>query len=395
MWLKNDEALYGGAAGGGKSDALLMAALQYVDVPGYAALILRRWYPDLSQEGGLIPRSMEWLGPTDARWDERLKRWSFPSGATLSLRDMENEKAKFKHSGSEYQFIGFDQVEQFTRTMYTFMFSRLRKRANLPVPLRMRSTANPLGPHVAWVRARFRPEGPPIPGRPFIASSIKDNPHIDQESYIKSLMHLDSVARMQLMEGDWTVREQGGIFKREWFQKFVDREPKGCTYFRYWDLAASEAGSGDPDYTVGVKMAVDPDGEYYVVDVRRFRETALRTNILMKQAAKTDGINVQIGIEQVGGAGKRDFDQIVVNVLNGYSVQPDKVGSSSGDKATRAKPFASMAENGHVYLVRATWNEAFIDELEAFPHGSHDDQVDAAGGSFRLLAVPDLEIDFV
>src|SRR6266487_4526436 len=79
------EAFYGGAAGGGKTWALLAAALQYVDVPGYAALLLRRTFPQLSQPGQLIATSKEWLGPTDAVWNEQQKEWRFPSGAVLKV----------------------------------------------------------------------------------------------------------------------------------------------------------------------------------------------------------------------------------------------------------------------------------------------------------------------
>ena len=79
------EAMYGGAAGGGKSDALLMAALQYVNVPDYAALLLRKSYSDLSQPAALIPRAHEWLAGTDAKWNGAEHVWRFPSGASLSF----------------------------------------------------------------------------------------------------------------------------------------------------------------------------------------------------------------------------------------------------------------------------------------------------------------------
>src|SRR5574340_387166 len=86
LLLDGLEALYGGAAGGGKSDALLVAALQYVDVPGYAALLLRRTYPDLALPGAIMDRAKEWLGPHLAagsvRWIETDKTFVFPSGAT-------------------------------------------------------------------------------------------------------------------------------------------------------------------------------------------------------------------------------------------------------------------------------------------------------------------------
>src|SRR5690349_23466030 len=85
------EAFYGGAAGGGKSDALLMAALQYVDVPGYAAILFRRTYTDLALPGGLIDRAAEWLSPTDAHWSGTTATWTFPSGATLSFGYLKTE----------------------------------------------------------------------------------------------------------------------------------------------------------------------------------------------------------------------------------------------------------------------------------------------------------------
>ena len=89
LLLENQEALYGGAAGGGKSDALLMAALQYADVPGYSALLLRRSYTDLSLPGALMDRAKAWLMPSVARWRDSLKTWEFPSGASITFGYLE------------------------------------------------------------------------------------------------------------------------------------------------------------------------------------------------------------------------------------------------------------------------------------------------------------------
>ena len=139
------EALYGGAAGGGKSDALLMAALQFVDVPGYAALLLRRSYADLALPGAIMDRSKEWLRGTAARWHEPTKTWTFPSGATLSFGYLEAEQDKYRYQGAEFQFCGFDELTQFSETQYRYLFSRLRKSPGLAVPLRMRAASNPGG----------------------------------------------------------------------------------------------------------------------------------------------------------------------------------------------------------------------------------------------------------
>src|SRR5712664_1987346 len=92
LLLECREAMYGGAAGGGKSDALLMAALQYVDVPSYATLILRRTFKQLSLPDAIMARSKDWLKGTGASWNEQRKQWVFPSGATLTFGHMQHEE---------------------------------------------------------------------------------------------------------------------------------------------------------------------------------------------------------------------------------------------------------------------------------------------------------------
>jgi hypothetical protein len=91
LLLECREAMYGGAADGGKSDALLMAALQYVDVPDYAALLLRKSYSDLSLPAALVPRAQEWLTGTDTKWNGAEHVWRFPSGASLSFGYLDTE----------------------------------------------------------------------------------------------------------------------------------------------------------------------------------------------------------------------------------------------------------------------------------------------------------------
>ncbi|MCB0042872.1 MAG: terminase family protein [Caldilinea sp.] len=143
LLLPHREAFFGGQPGGGKSDALLMGALQYADVPGYSALLLRRTYADLALPGALMDRSLEWLVGTDARWNSTTKTWTFPSGATVTFGYLENEKDKFRYQGAEFQYVGFDELTQFSETQYTYLFSRLRRLAGVNIPLRMRSAGNP------------------------------------------------------------------------------------------------------------------------------------------------------------------------------------------------------------------------------------------------------------
>jgi len=229
------EVMYGDSGGGGKSSAMLMAALQYTCVPGYSALLLRQTYPQLIGEDGLIPRAEEWLAGTAARWVASELQWKFPSGASLHFGHCERDADRFKFSGHAYQFVGLDELPNWpTPKIYLFVgFARRRKPDPNPnlkacpscgltlaeVPLRTRATGNPGGAGHSWVRRRFgiqlpgaRPEG-----RWFVPARLADNPSLNREEYAKGLMELGPVERAQILAGDWTVRESGRMFKREWF----------------------------------------------------------------------------------------------------------------------------------------------------------------------------------
>ena len=221
--LENIEAFYGGAAGPGKSDAILMGALQYVHVPGYSALIMRKDYQRLSLSGGLIPRSHEWFAGLGPRWNGTDKRWTFPSGATIQFGYLDNATDKFRYGSSEYQYIAFDESTEFREDDYTFMFSRLRKTIGLDVPLRVRSASNPGGEGHDWHLERFISDETMAAmqrgeqdiyyknNAAFVPALIRDNPAIDEVEYRKSLIHLDPLTRERLMNGDWSVREDSLI----------------------------------------------------------------------------------------------------------------------------------------------------------------------------------------
>lgn len=147
LWLPHAEALYGGAAGGGKSVALLMGALQYVDCPGYHALILRRTYAQLKKPGALMDLAKEWLTPFRPKvtWNEADHKWTFPTGATITFGHMDTEAAKYDQQGANYHYVAFDELTQFTEGMYTYLFSRMRRRSGDGIPIRMRAASNPGG----------------------------------------------------------------------------------------------------------------------------------------------------------------------------------------------------------------------------------------------------------
>lgn len=217
------EAFYGGAAGPGKSDAVLMGALQYVHVPRYSALILRKDYQRLSLSGGLIPRSHEWFSGKGPVWNGQDKRWTFPSGATIQFGYLDTAMDKYRYQSSEYQYIAFDESSEFREDDYKFMFSRLRRTQDIDAPLRMRCASNPGGEGHEWHLSRFisdealaalsrGEQGIYFKGDcAFVPALIRDNPAIDEQEYRQSLIHLDPLTRERLMNGDWSVREDSLI----------------------------------------------------------------------------------------------------------------------------------------------------------------------------------------
>lgn len=206
------EALYGGAAGGGKSDALLMAALQYADVPGYAALVLRRTFRDLNQPDAIMARAKEWLAGTRAVWNERDKRFTFPSGATLTFGYCDSQNDVLQFQGAALQFIAWDELTQFPERWYTWLFSRLRKLESANVPLRVRAATNPGGIGHEWVRRRFVDARDPA--CPFIPARLDDNPSVDAVSYRQSLSKLDATTRRQMEDGSWVQDASGLVYRK-------------------------------------------------------------------------------------------------------------------------------------------------------------------------------------
>jgi predicted phage terminase large subunit-like protein len=400
------EVFYGGAAGGGKSDALLMAALQYVDVPGYAAILFRRTYTDLELPGGLLPRSHDWLGGTEARFNDRSHTWTFPSGATVSFGYLASALDKYRYKSAEFQFVGFDELTQFDEASYRYLFSRMRRPSTGPlsrVPLRMRGASNPGDVGHAWVKDRFLPKvvADPLTGvestivprdpdshqvRVFVPARLSDNPHLDREAYMDNLRRLDPLEAARLADGDWDATELGKLFgvgKARFLEARPSDVPK---WARFWDFAATEAeDGGDPDYTVGSLVGRRPDASIVVADIVRGRWSPAVVEKVVRETAERDGIATVIRLEkEPGSAGKANVSHFVRRVLLGFDVKGEP---ATGAKEVRARALAAQWDAENVYLVRGPWNAAFVEELHAFPSkGVHDDQVDATVGAFEVVA---------
>jgi len=219
----------------------------------------------------------------------------------------------------------------------------------------------------------------------FIPASVRDNSILlsKDPGYMANLTALPRVDRKRLLHGNWLVRPSAGLlFKRQWFE-VVDTAPDNHNVVRYWDRAATEPRAGtDPDWTVGLKMSRARNGVFYVENIVRFRGTLARVEETIRNTAQADGHAVRIILEQdPGQAGVAEVNYYI-RALAGYAVRANVV---TKDKQTRVRPVSAQAEAGNVKLVRGPWNEGFLRELENFPEGTHDDQVDALSGAFNSL----------
>ncbi len=277
MARPEDEALYGGAAGGGKSEALVMEALRQIHVPHYKALILRKTYPELTE---LIDKSLGYYPRIimGARYNATEHSWRFPSGARVVFGSLQHEKDKHKYQGKAYDFIAFDELTHFTAAEYSYLMSR--NRANgAGTRCYMRATANPGGVGHGWVKDRFVTPAAPMTtvweattvrfpdghsevrrrSRVFIPSRVFDNTALmtNDPSYLARLAALPTAERDALLYGDWDSFT-GQVFA-EWRNDpahYGDRlwthvvepftPPESWTYYRsfYWGCVQLSAWCG-------------------------------------------------------------------------------------------------------------------------------------------------------
>lgn len=183
------------------------------------------------------------------------------------------------------------------------------------------------------------------------------------------------------------VPREGALFKMAWFaEKIVDIAPADCIWWRHWDLAAStaQAGAQNQAWTAGVKLGYSPSlKRYYVGDVKRVQEEGDDVRRTIHVVAVNDGRQVKISLPQdPGQAGKVQAKDFIAG-LAGFIVKAER---ETGDKVTRAEPFAAQCQAGTVYLVCGAWNTAYLDELCLFPSSAAKDQVDASSGAFGRLS---------
>ncbi len=422
-----DIAVYGGAAGGGKTWALLVDPLRWVrrpDMSEYRAVFFRRTYPQIMEAGGPWDQAMSLYPAVGGR--PRRTDWVWPTGARVEFRHLQHEADIHAYDGSQIATLLFDELGHFTERQFWYLQSRQRT----PAPVRpyIRAATNPPADPEHWLTRLLRwwiaDDGFPDPSRAgrvrwfvrdgddlvwaedpdalrrygdpvsvaFFPARVTDNPVLLERDpdYVRRLQALPRVDRERLLMGNWFVRQEpGGFFRREWFGRPLPYPPEDLVaVVRYWDRAATVPGpqNPDPDRTAGVMMGRRASGEYVVLDVVLMRGTPSEVVRAIRRAAEQDrrdyGDRYVLGLEVdpgQAGVAERTF---LSRELAGLPIAWVR---TWGRKEARARPLSAAAEAGTVRVVRGPWNEPFFRELEEFPLGAHDDQVDAAAGAYYLL----------
>lgn len=423
-----DIAIYGGAAGGGKSFGLLMDPLRHYTNSKFGGIIFRKTAVQVRNKGGLWDESMELYPKLKGKPLDYKLQWKFPRGMSLGFSHLEYDKDVLNWQGSQIPWIGFDELTHFSANQFFYMLSRNRS-AIAGVRPRIRATCNPdpdsfvrtfidwwigedgypikeragktrwfirINDEMKWgdspeeLRAQYGAGDEIIPKSvTFIPAKLEDNKILMSKdpAYLGNLLALNRVDRLRLKEGNWNVRATAGmVFRREWFQ-VVDAIPSGWMFcVRYWDRAATRPSeiNPDPDWTRGLKMYKYPDGTFLVADLRSRRDTPGQVDQLVKTTASHDGYGVTVyGEQDPGSAGVADAGNFV-RLLQGYDVRIEK---PTKDKLTRAKPVSAQCEAHNVKVLRAPWNEEFFQELENFGEEGvgHDDIVDVFSGAFNVM----------
>jgi predicted phage terminase large subunit-like protein len=432
-----DIVVFGGSAGCGKSYALLLEALRNTGTSGFQCAIFRRQSKQVTSGGGLWDTSQELypLFGAEARTTPR-HQWTFPSGAKIVFDHLQYDKSVHAWDGSQLAMVGFDELQHFTEAQFFYMLSR--NRSTCGVKSYMRATCNPdpdsfLVKLLAWWIDK---EGYPIKERSgvvrwlvrrdgkiewfdsyddvverypveiatqevmpksftFIHATLDDNPKLLEldPSYKGNLNAMFEYERLRLLKGNWFARPQAGELFKTYYWQFLDAEElptfkhiKGI--LRYWDRAGTLPSdvTPDPDYTAGCLMAIDDQDRIIIFNMKHDRLEPHDVELLIKRTAKSDGVSVSVWLERdPGSAGKQEVAYYIRN-LAGYDVHARQKRTS---KLTYWRPLAAQAKAGNVYLVRGSWNDAFIGELAAVTDGTqkgHDDQADAASGAFMVLA---------
>jgi len=425
-----DIAIAGGAAGGGKTWSLLLEPIRHSGNGKFGAVIFRRTYPQIKNEGGLWDEAQELFRGLGAKANEQELEYRFPSGATVKFAHMQHVKDAYRWTGAQVPLLGFDQLEEFEERQFWYLLSRNRS-ARAGVRPYVRATCNPVpddDPVGGWLNKLISwwidPEtGYAIPERSgvirwfvrldetlhwadsrealakaypetrpksitFVPATLADNPALENADpgYRANLMAMPLVDRERLLGGNWKIKPTAGlVFDRAWFN-VVDALPTDVvSWVRYWDKAGTQDGG---KFSAGVRIGRRSSGRFIVADVVKGQWSARNREAVIRQTAATDATlsaPVATWVEQEPGSGGKESAENTVLNLAGYVIHSERV---TGDKVTRAGPLSAQAEAGNVDVLQAPWTEGYLAEMHRFDGVKGVmDQVDASSGAFNKVAL--------
>ena len=406
----SEEAFYGGQAGGGKSSALLMSALQYVEekhIPEgqnklkYNALIIRRTLEDLDMPNAIMDRAKQWLLPKEDEgllvWKDQKKRFIFNSGATLTFRYLSHNKHLNSYQGAELQFVGFDELTQFPENQYNYLHSRLRKLEDSDIPIRMRGASNPGGIGHDWVKKRFVDDDSKLP---FIPSAYTDNQYLNQDEYSKQLDKLDELTRLQLKYGDWNaVLKSGLLVSRDslnnslisYKNTYSTWQPSFCT------IGIDPASTGHDKFAMSCLVYFN-NGNIVLVDLDStplaYPEELLRNFIIRNSHWNPYIINFEQEPGSDSAYALKHWQAILRDLVKKYGITVKNT-QTSHSKYNRARPTANMIRQNRLFFdnninpekLRALFNQYVYvhPDKEVMKEYPSPDELDSLGYAFMEI----------
>lgn len=441
-----DITIIGGAAGAGKSFVELLAAARHVQPHrglngklyrpprGFAAVFFRRTTKQIRVPGGLWDDASTIYPLIGGVPNQTDLEFSWLTGK-IKFAGLEHETSVLDWHGSQIPLLLFDELTAFTAKMFWYMQSRNRSACGIrPYTI---ASCNPdadswVAELIAWwidqdpksptyglpikeregVLRYFTRQGDEliwgdtvdevvaqVPGlKPemvnsltFIPGRLDENKILEKAdpSYRAKLMAMSRVERARLLGGNWKIRATSGSYFGRSEVTLIDVEPTDMVAIvRSWDLAATEPSDSNPnpDWTCGVKMARRKNGRFLVMHAELARKRSDAVRKLISGTAGTDGRDVKIRLPQDPGQAGVDQKAGYVKLLAGWPVKFER---ETGDKETRADPFAAQWQAGNVDVMRGPWNAEYFRQMEGFPAKNvKDDAVDASSGAFRQVQKP-------
>lgn len=419
-----DIAVYGGAAGGGKTYGLLLEAARNIDNPLYGAVIFRREAVQINSEGGLLDTSFGIYNELGGR--VKLSphyQWQFDIGSSITFSHLHNKDDVNDWQGSQIPFIGYDELTHFLEWQFWYMLSRNRSMCG--VQPYIRATCNPdanswVAELVAWYINQDT--GYPIPERSgviryfvrideklfwantrqelikqfphmlpksftFIPATLEDNVILNQTdpNYKANLLAMNRVERERLLFGNWKIKPESGSYFPSMHITIIPAVPTDVkSWVRRWDLAATEPSETNPSpsATASVLMGKRSDGRIVIADAVNIRKNASFVRETIKAIASQDKAKYSrtlTVIPQDPGQAGKDQAASLTKYLLGYRV---KAVRETGKKQVRAEPLSAQWQAGNVEIVQGEWNKEYLLEMSSFPGSDHDDYIDASSGAF-------------